>query len=245
MIDASELKLAVFIDFENIIRGIEQPKQDQFSITIIMDRLREKGKILVKKAYADWTRFTRHRHDLNENAVEMLELPSKGGASKNLADIKLVVDAFETVFSKPFIDAYAIVSGDSDFTPLVSKLREFNKQVIGIGMKGSTSELLADNCDEFIYYETLEKIKSQRTVGKDDLWGLLKESVFALQRENVAPILSSRVKETMIRKHTTFNEVELGYKTFSRFLEAAQAKNVIRIQKEPRSNTYQILEVVE
>src|SRR3954452_6378450 len=152
----NERSLAVFIDFETLALGF-QGRRDRFDISRVLERLVEKGKIVVKKAYADWSRFGVYTGPLHEAAIELIEIPRRGQTGKNSADIRLCVDAMDLAYSKDHIDTFTIVSGDSDFSPLVSKLKELGKHVIGLGMQESTSELLRDNCDEFIYYEDLGK----------------------------------------------------------------------------------------
>src|SRR5205809_3936222 len=146
--------LAVFIDFENLALGF-QGRRERFDIERVLERLVEKGKIVAKKAYADWSRFKEYTGPLHEAAIELIEIPKRGLTGKNSADIRLCVDAMDLAFSKEHIDTFVVVSGDSDFSPLVSKLKELGKHVIGLGMQQSTSDLLRDNCDEFIYYEDL------------------------------------------------------------------------------------------
>src|SRR5437879_2733823 len=152
----SARSLAVFIDFENLALGF-QGRRERFDIVRVLERIVEKGKIVAKKAYADWSRFGPYTAPLNEAAIELVEIPRRSQTGKNSADIRLVVDAMDLAWSKAHVDTFVIVSGDSDFSPLVSKLKENGKHVIGLGMKGSTSDLLRDNCDEFIYYEDLER----------------------------------------------------------------------------------------
>ncbi len=146
--------LAIFIDFENLALGF-QNRRDRFDIERVLERLVEKGKIVAKKAYADWSRFGQYTGALHEAAIELIEIPRRAQTGKNSADIRLCVDAMDLAYSKDHIDTFVIVSGDSDFSPLVSKLKELGKHVIGLGMQESTSDLLRDNCDEFIYYEDL------------------------------------------------------------------------------------------
>src|SRR5881275_1868729 len=146
--------LAVFIDFENLALGF-QGRRDRFDISRVLERVVEKGKVVAKKAYADWNRFSNHTGSLHEAAIELIEIPKRSQTGKNSADIRLCVDAMDMAYSKEHIDTFVIVSGDSDFSPLVSKLKENGKHVIGLGAQDSTSELLRDNCDEFIYYEDL------------------------------------------------------------------------------------------
>src|SRR5436309_2198161 len=201
----SERSLAVFVDFENLALGF-QGRRDKFDISRVVERLVEKGKIVAKKAYADWSRFAQYTAPLHEAAIELIEIPRRGQTGKNSADIRLCVDAMDLAYSKEHIDTFAVVSGDSDFSPLVSKLKELGKHVIGLGMQESTSELLRDNCDEFIYYEDLGKapalsptVDAQIPEAKRKAFALLMESLLALRRENKDVIYSSMIKDTMKR----------------------------------------------
>src|ERR671922_3015346 len=180
-----ERSLAIFIDFENLALGF-QGRRERFEIGRVLERLVEKGKIVAKKAYADWNRFAEYTRSLHEAAIELVEIPRRGQTGKNSADIRLCVDAMDLAYSKEHIDTFVVVSGDSDFSPLVSKLKENGKHVIGLGMQNSTSELLRDNCDEFIYYEDLVKsptlapvINSQLPETKRKAFALLLESLLA------------------------------------------------------------------
>jgi len=157
--------IAVFADFENVAIGARDAGYGQLDIGLVLTRLLDKGKILVKKAYADWSRFDWAKKPMHEAAFELFEVPKTSYSGKNSADIRLVVDALDLCYTKPHIDLVAIVSGDSDFSPLVNKLRENGKDVIGIGVKNSTSDLLIENCDEFIYYDDLIRRK-QSTRGR-------------------------------------------------------------------------------
>src|SRR5436309_4635588 len=152
-----ERSLAVFIDLENLAIGFQNQRKIKFEVQKVLERLVEKGKLIVKKAYADWSRYQAYTAPVHEAAIELIEIPKRSQTGKNSADIRLVVDAMDLAWSKAHVDTFVIVSGDSDFSPLVSKLKENGKHVIGLGMKGSTSDLLRDNCDEFIYYEDLER----------------------------------------------------------------------------------------
>src|SRR5687767_2378905 len=197
--------LAIFIDFENLALGFHG-RRDRFEIHRVLERLVEKGKIVAKKAYADWSRFKEYTGQLHEAAIELIEIPKRILTGKNSADIRLVVDAMDLAFSKEHIDTFVIVSGDSDFSPLVSKLKENGKHVIGLGMQDSTSELLRDNCDEFIYYEDIGKattpsaLPAHLSENKRKAFELLLESLLALRRENKENLWSSMVKDTMKRK---------------------------------------------
>lgn len=151
--------IAIFADFENVALGVRDAKYDSFDINLVLERLLDKGKIVVKKAYADWERYKSHKKSMHEAAFELVEIPHVSYSGKNSADIRLVVDALDLCYTKVHIDIFVVVSGDSDFSPLVSKLRENDKKVIGLGVKNSSSDLLVDNCDEFIYYDDLVRTK--------------------------------------------------------------------------------------
>ena len=158
--------LAIFCDFENVAIGVRDANYKEFDVEMILERLLDKGNIVVKKAYADWSRFKNAKRSMHEAAFEMIEIPHVSYSGKNSADIRLVVDALDLCYTKPHIEYFVVVSGDSDFSPLVSKLRENNKIVIGLGVKNSSSDLLIDNCDEFIYYDDLERKRRQGKHGK-------------------------------------------------------------------------------
>jgi len=236
---APQLQLAVFVDFENIALGLKG--NAKFDVRRVLDRLLEKGKILVKIAYADWNRFRDYTRDLHENGIELIEIPGRAMTGKNSADIRLVVDAMDLSSSKEHIDTFVIVSGDSDFSPLVSKLKENGKHVIGLGMRASTSPLLANGCDEFIYYEDLARGEADRDKApqdKQEAFRLLAETVHALQRENFQVIQASLVKDTVKRKRPAFSENALGYGSFSDLLEDAQEAGVLVLADDERSGTY-------
>jgi uncharacterized protein (TIGR00288 family) len=239
-----EHSLALFIDFENLALGF-QGRRDRFEIRRVLKRMVEKGKIVAKKAYADWGRFSSYTEALHEAAIELVEIPRRGQTGKNSADIRLCVDAMDLAYSKDHIDTFVVVSGDSDFSPLVSKLKELGKHVIGLGMQGSTSELLRDNCDEFIYYEDLEEkpatngtIDEKLPETKKKAFTLLLDSLLALRRENKEVLWSSMIKDTMKRLKPSFNETYHGYRTFSALLEDAAKLGMIELDTDPRSGTY-------
>ncbi|MGQ9631450.1 MAG: NYN domain-containing protein [bacterium] len=245
MAEERERTLAVFIDFENLALGFKDKDQTDFDIQKVLERLVEKGKVIVKKAYADWSRFPKYKQQFHEAAIELIEIPRRYMTGKNSADIRLCVDAMDLSYSKEHIDTFVIVSGDSDFSPLVSKLKENGKYVIGMGMKDSTSELLIDNCDEFIYYEDLvqtlgtpPKIGRNIPKGKRAAFQLLIDSVAALIRENKEILWSSMIKDTMKRKKPSFSESSYGYRTFSDLLEDAEKRGLIQLKTDPRSGTY-------
>src|SRR6516162_5296935 len=240
----SERSLAMFIDFENLALGF-QGRRDRFDIIRVLERIVEKGKIVAKKAYADWSRFANYTAPLHEAAIELVEIPRRAQSGKNSADIRLCVDAMDLAYSKEHIDTFVVVSGDSDFSPLVSKLKENGKHVIGLGMQESTSELLRDNCDEFIYYEDLGKhttmapaLNPQLPEAKRKAFALLLESLLALRRENKEVLWSSMVKDTMKRKKPSFNESYHGYRAFSELLEDAQKEGLVELDTDKRSRTY-------
>ena len=152
--------MAVFCDFENVALGVREAKYEKFDIAKVLERLLLKGSIVVKKAYCDWDRYKEYKRDMHEAAFELIEIPHVRQSGKNSADIRMVVDALDLCYTKSHIDAFVIISGDSDFSPLISKLKENGKSVIGIGVRGSASSLLISNCDEFIFYEDLVRIKA-------------------------------------------------------------------------------------
>ena len=251
--ETSTRKIAVFIDLENLAIGVREAKFRTFKIGLVFKRLVEKGDLVVKRAYADFTHFATYKRSLHEEAVELIDMPGSRLTGKNSADIKMVVDALEMSYTKPHIDAFALLSGDSDFSPLVSKLRENNKHIIGVGVKRSTSPLLIDNCDEFLFYDDLAakpaRAKAPKGLGisrltkkKQEGFTQLLEAVSALQREN-KELYASLVKDTMKRKQPQFNEEYHGYSTFGRLLEDAEKHDLITLKKDARSGTYVIDEV--
>ena len=154
--------MAVFCDFENVALGVREAKYDRFDISKVLERLLLKGSIVVKKAYCDWERYKEFKAPMHTASFELIEIPHVRMSGKNSADIRMVVDALDLCYTKSHVDTFVIVSGDSDFSPLVSKLRENNKTVIGVGVKKSTSDLLINNCDEFIYYDDLVREQKPR-----------------------------------------------------------------------------------
>ena len=240
-----EQRLALFIDFENIAIGVRDAHYRKFDINLVLERLLDKGKLLVKKAYADWSRYSDYKRAFHEAAIELIEVPQKSVGGKNSADIRLVVDAMDMSFQKEHINCFVVASGDSDFSPLVSKLKENNKYVIGVGVKNSTSDLLIENCDEFIFYEDLVR-GQERPMPRianvpekvQECFSLLVDSVIALQRENKEILWGSMVKETMKRKKPQFNETYYGFRTFSHLLEDAQRRNIVILRRDQRSGSY-------
>ncbi|MBK9305108.1 MAG: NYN domain-containing protein [bacterium] len=242
MASERDMNLALFLDFDNVAIGARDARQ-RFDIHVVLERLLEKGKIVVKKAYADWSYYQDYMSDLHGAAIEMIEVPSSRISGKNSADIRMVVDAMDLCYSKDHIDAFVVISGDSDFSPLVSKLRENDKSVIGVGMKGSSSELLIRNCDEFIFYDDLvrepvavEAVNMDAVPSdKKKLFNLLIATIEGLVREHKGPLYSSLVKDTMKRKKPDFNERTWRYSSFSDLLEEAMSLGLLTVERDERA----------
>ncbi|MGH7490854.1 MAG: NYN domain-containing protein [bacterium] len=238
-----ENKIAVFIDLENLVLGDAQPNI-AFDINKILQRLLEKGKIVAKKAYSDWQAYPKEKEALHHAAIELIEIPRRKMSGKNSADIHLVVDVMELCYAKEHINTFVIVSGDSDFSPLVSKLKENGKTVIGVGRKQSSSALLIDNCDEFLFYEDLfrpvgepPKIKGLPRKKAQVFYWLI-DTLQALMRENKEVLFASMIKETLKRKRPFFDEGEFGYRSFSELLQDAQKCGIITLAKHEKSGTF-------
>jgi uncharacterized protein (TIGR00288 family) len=242
MAEASAHALALFLDFENFALGLTDP-HERFDINRVLRRMVEKGKVVVRKAYADWSYYPSYTATLHEAGFELIDIPRRSQSGKNSADIRLCVDAMDLAYSKEHIDTFVILSGDSDFTPLVSKLKELGKHVIGVGMANATSDLLRDNCDEFIYYEDLEHIVSSFELdprlpeNKRKAFQLLLDALTALRRENKEVLWSSLIKDTMKRLKPSFNETYHGYHSFTELLEDAERHGLLELAKERRSGT--------
>ncbi len=237
-------RLSLFIDFENIALGVRDAQYKKFDIHLVLQRLIEKGRIVFKKAYADWTRYSEYKREFHEAAIELIDIPQRNYSAKNSADIRMVVDAMDLVASKGHITTFVICSGDSDFSPLVSKLKENDKSVIGVGVKNSTSNLLISNCDEFIFYEDLvRETHAMPSIDnlpkkKQDVFRLVLDSVQALLRENYDVIWGSMIKQTMQRKQPYFNESYYGYKSFSELLQDAERAGLLTMKKDVKSGGY-------
>ena len=237
-------KLALFIDIDNVIIGLREGGHPKFDVKLLISRLLEKGKIVIKKAYADWSRYAEYKRAFHESAFELIDIPQHKMTGKNSADIRMVVDAMDLASNKEHITTFVIGSGDSDFSPLVSKLKENDKTVLGFGVKGSTSELLIENCDEFIYYEDLvrERVKVHAFSGLPEktveVFSLLIDSMQALKRENKEVLWGSMVKQTMQRKNPSFSESYYGFRAFSELLESAQKHKVITLKRDAKSGSY-------
>jgi uncharacterized protein (TIGR00288 family) len=255
--NADERRIACLFDFENIALGLNKGSK-KLEIQPILDRILEKGRIVVKRAYADWTRYSSDKQELHESGFELIEVPKRRLSGKNSADIRMVVDAMDVVINRIHVDTYALISGDSDFSPLVTKLREHDKYVIGLGLRDSSSTLLADNCDEFIFYEDLlaqpkppkrrkgeaheeETDKTTEPQRKAEAFYLVVDAVKAFKREGYDSIWASMVKQTIKRKHPSFNEQRHGYDTFSDLIEDAAKHGVLEVKRDEKSGNYLIL----
>jgi uncharacterized protein (TIGR00288 family) len=218
------VQIAVFVDFENIATSAEANLGD-FNVNAVMELLRTRGRLLIKRAYGDWGRFQRYRRPMLENGIDLFQLYSVGIQQKNRADVRLAIDALETVFTRPNIDLYAIISGDSDFTELIHKLRDHGKYTIGIGLRAATSDLLRRACDEFIFYETLvseelEDISDELRL--PDARELLRRALGVAEQKGEVPVFAGRLKQIMLGLDTSFNEANYGFQQFRSFLEAHQ-----------------------
>jgi uncharacterized LabA/DUF88 family protein len=250
--DRPEERIALFMDFENLAIGArESHAGHKFDMRPITDALSDRGRVVVRRAYADWNLFEEFRRMLAEAHVEMIEIPQRIGASrKNAADIKMAVDAIELSFEREYITTFVIATGDSDFTPLVHKLRELNRRVVGVGMRGSTSAMLPPACDEFLFYESLEGVelpaatrrrRPAGTTGGDgesesppsDLDELITQTLSGLQRSMDTVVLGSNLKRALLRKDPTFSEADHGFRAFRELLRSLEARGVIELSEGP------------
>jgi len=257
--------MALFCDFENVALGVAEARYAKFDIDKVLERLLLKGSIVVKKAYCDWERYKSFKPAMHEAAFELIEIPHVRMSGKNSADIRMVVDALDLCYTKSHVDTFVIISGDSDFSPLVSKLRENDKTVIGVGVKNSSSNLLISNCDEFIYYDDLVREKpARKRAGKkqtpkteaaaaetpaaaksdddkrQEALDLVMETVEALggERGEEEKIWGSMVKQTLKRRKPGFNESYYGFRSFNRLLEEAALRNLIKLEHDEKSGGY-------
>ncbi len=259
--------MAVFCDFENVALGVRDAKYEKFDIKPVLERLLLKGSIVVKKAYCDWERYKEFKATMHEANFELIEIPHVRQSGKNSADIRLVVDALDLCYMKSHVNTFVIISGDSDFSPLVSKLRENAKQVIGVGVKQSTSDLLVANCDEFIFYDDLVR-ESRRTAArrgtretqpaakrspdeekrrkaelearKNQAIDMAVETFDALvsERGDSGKIWASVLKEAIKRRKPDFSESYYGFRAFGNLLEEAQARGLLEFGRDEKSGTY-------
>jgi uncharacterized protein (TIGR00288 family) len=239
-----DVRIGLFIDYENLAIGARDDLKMEFDFAPIADALAERGRVVVRRAYADWSRFEKDRNMLTDNHVELIEIPQRRGmVRKNAADIKMAVDAMELAFERDYVTTFVICTGDSDFSPLVQKLRELNKSVIGVGLKASTSKLLPPACDEFLFYENLVGVDlpQARVIrkGKDepappsselpDLDGLVSLTLSGLLRSEGGHVRSSHLKRALLRKDSTFAEGDYGFRTFSELIRNLADRNVVQI----------------
>jgi len=265
MTQTTETKnMALFCDFENIALGVRDANYAKFDINKVMERLLLKGSIVVKKAYCDWGRYKEFRPVMHEASFELIEIPHVRQSGKNSADIRMVVDALDLCYTKEHVDAFVIISGDSDFSPLVSKLRENNKVVSGVGVRKSTSDLLIANCDEFIYYDDLvrpqpPRSKDRKAKGggksesakppapktpegdkKQEAWDLIVQTYEALleERGEGEKIWGSMIKQTLKRRKPGFNESYYGFRSFGQLLEEAEAQGILDLERDEKSGGY-------
>ncbi len=253
--------MALFCDFENVALGVQDAKYAAFDIQKVLERLLLRGNIVVKKAYCDWERYKKFKAAMHEAAFELIEIPHVRMSGKNSADIRMVVDALDLCYTKSHVDTFVVISGDSDFSPLVSKLRENNKIVIGVGVKNSTSDLLIANCDEFIYYDDLvrgakRQSKTKReTAGKKSARKVTtrakldkKQGALDLVMETVEDLFEARgeegkvwgsmVKQALKRRNPGFNETYHGFRSFAQLLEEAQARKRLELEYDEKSGGY-------
>ena len=255
--------LAVFCDFENVALGVREARYAQFDMAKVLERLLAKGSIVVKKAYCDWERYKEFKATMHAASFELIEIPHVRQSGKNSADIRMVVDALDLCYTKAHVDTFVIVSGDSDFSPLVSKLRENAKTVIGVGVKNSSSDLLINNCDEFIYYDDLVRADEQKrrsakkrrdaappSAAGDKANGDKKQEAFDLMLSTLEALMSERdaderiwgsmVKQALKRRNPGFNESYYGFRAFSDLLEEAAEKGLIKLEPDEKSGGYLI-----
>jgi uncharacterized LabA/DUF88 family protein len=261
-----DVSMALFCDFENVALGVRDAKYEKFDIKPVLERLLLKGSIVVKKAYCDWERYKGFKATMHEANFELIEIPHVRQSGKNSADIRLVVDALDLCYTKSHVNTFVIISGDSDFSPLVSKLRENAKQVIGVGVKQSTSDLLIANCDEFIFYDDLVR-ESQRSsakrdardgqagrrhpveekLRKDELEArrakaieIAVETFEALmsERGDSGKIWASMLKEAIKRRKPDFSESYYGFRAFGNLLDEAQARGLLEVGRDEKSGAY-------
>ena len=261
---SDDRNLAVFCDFENVAIGVREAQFAKFDIQLILERLLLKGSIVAKKAYCDWDRYKEFKPAMHEASFELIEVPHIKLSGKNSADIRMVVDALDLCYTKEHIDTFVVISGDSDFSPLVSKLRENAKTVIGVGVKQSTSDLLISNCDEFILYDDLVRDTARRSAAAgraktkrrskkakkkavkkaadpaQEAIDLVVETTRALyaERGDRERLWGSMIKQTLKRRRPGFNESFYGFSSFSELLEEAAAREQVELELDEKSGGY-------
>ena len=244
-------RLAVICDLESAALGMRESGVGQFDVDLVLERLLDKGKIVVKRAYADWDRHREIKRSFHQAGVELIEIPPTQHSGTSGAGIRIAVDTMELCYSKQHLDTFVLISGNGDLTPLVANLEANNKHVIGVGSSNSASKLLIDNCDEYLFYEDLRRKAEVPPVLGDvdesraEAFTLLVEAIQALMRENQQTLWGSVVKQAIQRKHPSFSESHHGYSTFSKMLEAAEAAGIIKLRKDQRSGSYVVTEFVQ
>jgi len=246
---SEEPLIAVFVDFENLAIGVRDMKAGNFEIRLVLKRLLEKGRIVYKRAYCDWRNYVEAVQEFHSQGIELIDIPQYRMSGKNSADIRMVVDALDLCYSKQHIDAFALISGDSDFSPLVSKLKENNKRVIGCGVKTSTSDLLIANCDEFIYYDDLIRVARKRRLAprenrttEDKKQEITEQLLEVLQsvEQDYDIVWGSALKQAVRRVHPGFNEAYFGYSSFSQLLKDVAAKGLIELELDASRGNFQV-----
>ena len=249
---SDEPLIAVFVDFENLaigVRDLRKGRSYEFQIELVLKRLLEKGRIVFKRAYCDWSNYASTVREFHAHGIQLVDIPQSKASGKNSADIHMVVDALDLCYAKQHIDVFALLSGDSDFSPLVSKLKENDKRVIGCGVKNSTSDLLIANCDEFLYYDDLvraaQKPRPPRKKGpketdkKQEAVERLVKIVESLEAD-YDPLWGSMVKQALRRVHPDFNEGYYGYRTFSDLLEDAESRGLLGLEHDEGRGNYKV-----
>ena len=247
---ADEPRIAVFIDYENLAIGVRQMRAGKFQIELILRRLLEKGRIVFKRAYCDWSNYRDAVREFHVCGVELVDIPQSKASGKNSADIHMVVDALDLCYQKSHIEIFALLSGDSDFSPLVAKLKENDKRVIGVGVKNSTSDLLIGSCDEFIYYDDLirevatkkKKTRSRKKVEPEqeklqDASDKVVEIVQSLERD-YDTVWGSMVKQTIRRVYPSFSESYYGAGSFADLLEQVEKEGRVEIEFDEARGNY-------
>jgi uncharacterized protein (TIGR00288 family) len=246
---ATELLIAVFVDFENLALGARDMKAGEFRIDLVLKRLLEKGRIVYKRAYCDWSEYRNTVREFHSRGIELVDIPRSGVSGKNSADIHMVVDAIDLCYAKQHIDTFALLSGDSDFSPLVAKLKENDKRVIGCGVKSSTSELLIAGCDEFIYYDDLLRDWQAARSRRDESSAVPKKKQEALdrlleivrsQQAEYEPLWGSIVKQAIRRVYPGFNEGYYGYGSFTELLKDAESMGLVALDYDPQRGNYRV-----
>ena len=229
-----EPRIAVYLDYENLAIGARENLGVTFDFANVADALAERGRVIVRKAYADWSYFDKDRRMLTRHQVELIDIPQKmGGSRKNAADIKMAIDAVELALERDYISTFVICTGDSDLSPLVHKLREFDRRVIGVGVKGSTSNLLPPACDEFLFYDNLvdtsQPASSERKVSSPGDLSVVITTLAGLEESTSGPVRGSALKRAVLRKDPTFNESDHGFRSFSGLLKGVADRGLVSL----------------